>query len=351
MNKEQQKLKVLKMLKEDIITQEQALDLLEVIARDSKSTVSDSDKEYPSMDLPQQPFDFFGTGNQLFSLTKEIDPSSFKGVKLIGKNSHIKVQTHHKSSIEISGWYKQSRNNNLLITLEENDGYYLLSYNYHGVKYLGFDVKVPIDMIGSLLIENSNASVDVSNVKGQDIFIKTKNASIDVNRCESESLIAMTKNSHVNVRKYQGNRLKVMTTNAEINTKEVISKEGEFQTTNASILIQDCNIERLSLETKNAQIWLDLASQPLYKGVKYEIEGRTTNAGIEVLLPEEESVSYKLSGSTKRGKVLVAEDGLTIKAKDKGYLVAQSPGYELANGKIEFDFQTTNGDIKLKELY
>lgn len=353
MDKEQQKLKVLSMLKEDVITQEQALDLLELIAKDSKTKATGEAKEHvsesPSIVSPKQPFDFFRTDDQLFSLSKEVELTSFKGLKLVGKNSQIRVQAHHQSNIEISGWYKSSRNNPLMITLEEDNGYYFLSYNYHGIKYMGYDVKIPEEMVGNLLIENSNASVDISDIKGHDILIKTKNASIDVNRCASNSLIAVTKNSYVNVRKYQGDRLEVMTTNDKITAKEVISKEGEFQTTNASIMIQDSDIEQLSLETKNAQIWLDLASQRLCSDVKYHIEGRTTNAGVEVLLPEEESISYKIIGSTKRGQILVEEEGLVIKAKDKGYLVAQSHEYELTDRKMTFDFQTTNGDIKLKE--
>ena len=357
MNKEEQKLKVLQMLKEDMITQEQALDLLELIASETKVSENNQSNEVKkeenttSMVQPQQPYDFFGNGHQLFKIEKTVNLDNFKSLKLIGKNSHIKVSTHLKRTIEINGWYKQSRHNDPMICFDENNGNYQLSYNYHGVKYLGCEVMIPETFLSLLAIENSNAAVSLNNINSSEIFVKTKNAQIELSKCQSDVLTGITKNSHINLIKYRGARVELVTTNARIFVKDATAKEAEFRTTNADILVQNSHFMKQSLETKNAQITLDLMSQAFFEEGHYEIDGRTTNANIEVLLPEGEEVPFRINGSTKRGNVVTQEANLVVNARDRGYLVAESKAFNSSNKKMIFNFQTTNGDIILKETF
>jgi len=74
MSIKEQKRKVLKMLEDEVITQEQALDLLEMIAREGDFETVDEIKDEPvepiDFAIPREPFDFL-----------EADISSFQWLK------------------------------------------------------------------------------------------------------------------------------------------------------------------------------------------------------------------------------------------------------------------------------
>lgn len=351
MSVKEQKRKVLKMLEEDVITQEQALDLLEMIAREGNFGDAKEEKvETIDFTLPREPFDFFGGGHQLFSVSQKINPNSFSSLALKGKNSKIAITSYEGNEVIIKGWYKASRNTNPMIRLEELDGRYFLDYNYHGVRYLGFDVYLPEGMIPSIMVENSNATVELRNICANEIIVVTKNASIDLNACESKRVLATTKNSHIHVRKIKADFIELSTTNAKLKVKEVLANEGDFRTTNATIDIQDSYIENSILETKNAQIWLDFNGVAVEYLKRAQIEARTTNANIECVLPEYKQIPYRISGTTRRGNVATDSANLIILAQDKGYLVAQSPDYENEANNLTLNFQTTNGSIRIRDF-
>ena len=351
MSIKEQKRKVLKMLEDDIITQEQALDLLEMIAREGEiDETRDQKVESVNMAMPREPFDFFGSGHQSFALSQEIKTGPVLGISLKGKNSKVAVFSHSRNEIVIKGWVKSSRNNNPMLRLEEMDGHYYLDYNYHGVRYIGFDVYIPEKMHGTLLIENSNATIEVRNVEAQEIIATTKNASIDFNSCYAKRILATTKNSYISARKIKSEFIELYTTNDKINVREVYSKEGDFKTSNATIDIQDSYIENNHLETKNAQIWLEFSEVALKNLGKAQIEARTTNANIECVLPEYAKIPYKISGTTKRGNVETESGDLLTIAQDRGYLVAQTKDFEKEKNSFLFNLQTTNGNIRIRDL-
>ncbi|MGL4642771.1 MAG: hypothetical protein ACRCVH_00535 [Vagococcus fluvialis] len=354
MSIKEQKRKVLKMLEDEVITQEQALDLLEMIAREGEFETVDEIKDGPvepiDFAIPREPFDFFGGGHQLFSVAQKVKENAFSSITLKGKNSKIAVTSYSGDEIIIKGWYKTTRNSNPMIRLEELDGRYFLDYNYHGVRYLGFDVYIPETMIPAMMIENSNATVEICNIEASEIIVATKNASIDLHACESKRILATTKNSHIHVRKIKSDFIELSTTNAKLKVKEVLSNEADFRTTNATIDIQDSYIENSLLETKNAQIWLDFNGVAVEYLRKAQIEARTTNANIECVLPEYKRIPYRISGTTRRGNVVTDSDNLIILAQDKGYLVAQSPEYENEANNLTFNFQTTNGSIRIRDF-
>lgn len=346
MNIKEQKAKVLEMLKEGKITQNEALDLLELIGSQKEQEVPTTPAQ---MAVPEAPLDFLGNGQQSFSISQEIADSPINVIKLIGKNSKVSVRTHKGSTIEINGWYKAVRNSEAMIHFEEQNNSYILNYNFHGVKYLGFDVRVPETLIDTFYIENSNAEIDIWGLAARQLTVMTKNANIMIEHCHSEILVASTKNSYIDLRKVEGEKVELTTTNANINVKNLKCEHGEFITKNAEISIQDSQITRSNIQSKNAMIWFDLSNIDLDNEAKnYQIEGRTTNANIEIFLPREKRVPFKINGSTKRGKINTEGQELTVLASDKGYLNAKSQAYDQSKVTLDLDFQTTNGNINVK---
>lgn len=352
MNREEKKKKVLDMLKDQVITQAQALDLLELIAHETtEKKTSEPEPLAREVEItpPNLPFDFFGQSDYRFSFSEPVRKSQTAELRVIGKNSQINVMTHQKSTIDIKGWYKATRNNNPMITFVEQDNVYVLNYNVHGVKHLGCDIYVPEEMLGLIYIENSNAPVDLRGIEAKEIGVLTKNAPISIRGCISERLIAATKNSDVTVKQVQSKVLDVTTTNAKIVVNDTFAFEGEFKTSNAMIFLQDSGITKSYYETKNANLWIDLTTIDL-RG-RYEIEGRTTNANIEVLLPDQQDVSYQISGATKRGAIITDRSDLRIRARDKGYLVAKTYDYDTSPSSVNLNLQTTNANIKITETF
>lgn len=346
MNYKEQKAKVLEMLKEGKINQNEALDLLELIGSQKEQEVQTSPVQ---MVVPEAPLDFFGNGQQSFSISQEVVNSQINLIKLIGKNSKVSVRTHKGSTIEINGWYKPMRNSEAMINFEEQNNSYVLNYNFHGVKYLGFDICVPETMIDTFYVENSNAEINVLGTAARQLTVMTKNANIMIEHCHSQILVASTKNSYIDLRKVEGKKIELTTTNANINVKNLTCEHGEFITKNAEITIQDSQIIRSNVQSKNAKIWLDLSNIEFDNEVKnYQIEGRTTNANIEIFLPREKMVPFKINGSTKRGRINTEGQELTILASDKGYLNAKSQTYDHSKVTLDLDFQTTNGNINVK---
>ena len=352
MNKQEQKLKVLKMLEEGTINQSEALDLLELIGAEKEKEQEKEitiPREPIRVTIPEAPLDFFTNGHQSFSVSAEVHAESIQSLKLLGKNSKVSLRTHTGNNIEIEGWYKAVRNGDPMIKFEENDGNFVLNYNVHGVKYLGFDVWVPEVVMMNLYLENSNATVDVSGVIAKRMTTLTKNAHINLSQCQSDNLVAVTKNAHIDMRQVVATKCELSTTNAKINVKNVKAEVGEFVTTNAEIALHDSQITKCNLQTKNAKIWLDLASLNLMnEQTQFEVEGKTTNANIDIFLPEMMELPFKMNASTKRGCIYTDSIDLKVSARDKGYLNAKTESYDYSAVTLDMNLQTTNANINVK---
>lgn len=133
MNAEEQKLKVLKMLQEGMISQGEALDLLELIGAElaSEEPAPQPAKTAPKVhsqpeprdsikiSIPESPIDFMGMSHQTFSISADVLTEEIETLKLVGKNSKISIRVHQHPTIQIEGRYKTIRKSDPMIRFEE----------------------------------------------------------------------------------------------------------------------------------------------------------------------------------------------------------------------------------------
>lgn len=355
MNQEEQKLKVLKMLEEGTISRSEALDLLELIASETTSEKKQKDFSFEkdlTISIPELPFDFLGGNHQKFSVSADTKLEEIQGLKLVGKNSQISIRPHNSSKIEIVGRYKVVRNNEPMIHFENRNGFYSLDYNFHGLRYIGFDVRVPQEMINMIYVENSNGAIDVAGVISKELIVNTKNAPINITDSYSDKIDGATKNSPINAERVETKRIELITSNSKINVEEIKALAGSFYTSNAEITIQNSDIIKSNIQTKNARIFVDLLTLERTKEwINYIMEARTTNASIEVYLPDSWHLPFKLNASTRRGKIITEDPEFMILGQDRGYLHGETNDYEIGPLSLDLGLQTTNGHIKIKNRF
>ncbi len=366
MDANEQKLKVLSMLQEGTITQSEALELLELIGAELNAQQVKQPKptepvevekrrphrerESIKLSIPESPIDFMGGSHKTFSATADVDSDVIDTLKLVGKNSKISLRTHQQATIQIEGRYKPIRNGDPRIRFEEQNGSYALNYNSHAVSYMGFDVSVPENLIRRLYVENSNAEISLTDVASTELNVATKNARLKLQGIQSDVIVAATKNGSIDLNEVVATKIELGTTNAEIEVRHVKADFAELFTTNASVM-SDCNqILTTKVRTKNANIWLDITNLAIeLTDCQYVIDGQTTNGNIDVLLPYQEELPYKINANTKRGRIRTKGSELLVIASDKGYLDGKTVDYKLSGTKLDLVLQTTNADINVNK--
>jgi DUF4097 and DUF4098 domain-containing protein YvlB len=139
--------------------------------------------------------------------------------------------------------------------------------------------------------------------------------------------------------------LAVKTRNAHISVNGVSAESVQAVTKNAKIEISDSEAADFTAETKNAKIVIN----GIGGGGRREctVKADTRNAGITVKLSDEER-ALGLRAVTSNSKVTVDVKGLDYTTDKKNCVEAKTPGYEQAPHKLDLDLTATNAKIQVK---
>ena len=282
--------------------------------------------------------------------TSDSIQDSIDTLKLIGKNSNVKVKGYDGNELRITCTYTSKRPDVQVFVNEEN-GVYELLYDYNAVRSMNIYCEVPNAYIENLHAESKNSSVELVNVKGRFFNLITKNSSIGIEGVECDEIIARTKNSGINAEKLAARDIDFETTNSKIDLEGVTAETARLTTTNGKVVTEYVDAKQLFIKTTNSGIKMENIFRNPEQGGNWEteriIEAHTTNGGVTVYIPRE--IAVALQASTSNGRVDCQCQNMLMGEISKNYINGRSQNYESSPMKAKINVSTTNSAIKIKE--
>jgi len=317
-----------------------------------KKTVARAMESLEDLDINID-FDFdLGGSRHRSTMTYISDPiqGSIDTLKLIGKNSSVKVDGYSGNELRITCTYSSKRPDVQVLVNEEN-GVYELLYDYNAVRSMQIYCEVPHAYIENLHAESKNSSVELNNVKGRFFNLITKNSSIKIDNVECDEITARTKNSGISAEKLAAGHIDFETTNSKIDLEGVTAETVRITTTNGKVVTEYVDAKQLFVKTTNSGIKMENIFRSPAQGGNWEteriIEAHTTNGGVTIYVPRE--IAAMVQASTSNGRVDCECQNMLMGEISKNYINGRSQNYESSPMKAKINISTTNSAIKIKE--
>ncbi|MCL1996474.1 MAG: DUF4097 domain-containing protein [Defluviitaleaceae bacterium] len=248
-------------------------------------------------------------------------PENLESIQLKGKNGPIKVESHDGNTVELHGKYNPRPGRKPSFEVTYNEGRMELDYDYNAVRSLSLKLLIPNTLIKELDLQTSNGRIEFEDIKSSTIYAKSSNGSIVVEDTESDLLVLGTSNSSIVLDDVKVTKAKLSTSNSSIKLEDVFATEIEARTSNSSISIKDL--------------------EPLENDVT--VEAQTVNSGINVEL---EGVAAKFRAGTSIGRVMTQGRFVYIE-NSKSFVKAETPNYDEAEKRVNLSLDTANANIKI----
>lgn len=279
-------------------------------------------------------FGIFG-GYTAVEKTFEAAASDGMDIELEGRNGQIVVKKHSEDKIIIKSKVRSPQNTDeglLLFNAIDN----LVSLK--PVKTEGFPVSVSYEVF-------------VPEVKFNRIKLETKNGKIVVEDTSAKDLECFTKNAAVELMGVAGEKVNADTKNAKISLNYVIGKEIIANTKNALVDLKNLKVGKLEAYTANGRILVENV-QNHESAADITLELRTKNGEIKTNMNDMENRAYKIKARTTNGGINLLVPGLLYRndpdhgASSKN-VDAETEGFGEAPQKVSIYAETYNGYIEV----
>jgi len=279
-------------------------------------------------------FNIFGS---YAAVEKNFEAEAAEGtiLELQATNGPITVKKHEENKILIKAKIRTSQANaeNTIAFLNENGTVSAKLANPDTFNLsVSYEVFVPAVKLNKLVLETKNGKINVEDTLSEEFISVTKNAAIDLTGVNGGKVTADTKNAKITVNYLIGKDINISTQNAAIEIKNLKTEKANVSSTNGKISLENMlgldnsnNVE-LTLKTKNADIKANMNDSE-DKG--YKIAARTTNGGINLLVP---NLLYR---NIPRVEGFARE------------VEAETEGYSTATQKVNIYAETQNGYIEV----
>lgn len=216
------------------------------------------------------------------SFTEEIDiANSNVKFNLNVPNTKVEIHTGNNDNIIVNCSYNNDKfiidNNGDTINIKREESYGSISIFDFSTEGGELEIIVPESLIGNYIVESTNGSIEINDIKANNIDIESRNGNfeiediivdgevkIDVNNgrivAEDISAIAVnfeTTNGFVNIENINTDFIRVGTTNGFIKVYNCYSKDVTLKTTNGAITLENedknYQIENLDVNTTNGK--------------------------------------------------------------------------------------------------
>ncbi|MCX7842723.1 MAG: DUF4097 domain-containing protein [Clostridia bacterium] len=209
----------------------------------------------------------------------------------------------------------------------------------------------------ALSINKAISNISVSHevllpaIKLKNIRLETTNGRIYVEDSMSEVFNAVTKNSHIELMGVNSDKISVNTKNARIQISYVIGRDIEINTNNSIIDVKHVKAQSIKAITTNGRISVENV-QSFGAGPEIAMELKTTNSGIRVNMNDMDSRGYKVRARTTNGGInlLIPEmsySNTSTQGAGSNFVDAESSGYEGYAEKVSINAETNNGYIEI----
>lgn len=267
--------------------------------------------------------------------TFEAEAAEDTTLELQATNGPISVKKHGENKILVKAKIRTSQSNaeNAIAFLNENGTVSVKLANPDTFNLsVSYEVFVPAVKLNKLVLETKNGKINVEDTLSEEFISVTKNAAIDLTGVNGGKVTADTKNAKITVSYLIGKDINISTQNAAIDIKNLKTEKANVSSTNGKITLENLmslentdNVE-LTLKTKNADIKANMNDSE-DKG--YKVAARTTNGGINLLVP---NLLYRNAPKV---------EGFARQVE------AETEGFSSATQKVNIYAETQNGYIEV----
>lgn len=399
----EEKMMILKMLKESKISEEEAMKLLDALEK-KKDEKYFEDKADETL---EGKFDKFGEkiekiGEDLSeganSLTDKImdivdsfiDKGSFTNI--LGnheiKNEILELEINDiekpildiknlNGSIDLNPWSKDYiyvkaicyfKKNKIsidekIMDLRKEENKVILEPLFDSNIGVNLDISVPLQFYNEIKLMTSNGKINIYDLKAENISSNTTNGSITLNNIDTKYNVDLnTKNGRIILKDIKCNKLNLITKNASINLDAINCEKGtltsqngkiilkdaklsmtDITTSNSPIKIEDSTIDYLFVKTSNGKIDINNLDIESLKEVKLS----TSNSGIYIYLNDFYK-SYHIDASTTNSNINLNLPKLVYDYNNKNKNIkAHKEG--ISDNEVIFNLHTTNGIIEINK--
>ncbi|MBS4534403.1 DUF4097 family beta strand repeat protein [Clostridium sp. D2Q-14] len=229
-----------------------------------------------------------------------------------------------------------------------------------GVK---LDISVPLQYYNEINLITSNGKINIYDLKAENIISNTTNGSITLNSITSKNTIDLnTKNGRITLKDIKNNDLNIITKNTSINLDNVTCEKGTLISQNGKINLNNSTIDTIDINTSNSPIKVENSNIAYLFGKtsngKVDIKNldittlketkiNTSNSGIYIYLKDFYK-DYNISASTTNSKINLNLPQLVYDYNDKNKSIkAHKEGS--SNNPVVFDLHTTNRNIEFNK--
>ena len=209
---------------------------------------------------------------------------------LEGINGQISVKKHLENKIIIKSKIRSPQSYTDDVILFSNSGNAVtLKLNKTEFISVSHEVFVPAVKFNKIRLETKNGKINVEDTLSQQFESITKNAMIDLMGVNSDNIFIDTKNAKVFANYIIGKTVNISTKNSIIDIKNIKTEKLSAITANGKIAVENVqNIDgsadiSLELKTRNGDIKANINDM---ENRAYKVQARTTNGGINLLIPE-----------------------------------------------------------------
>lgn len=369
---------ILRMLKEGKIDEEEALKLLDAVDQKSSDTISEeelnkSEKKLENsvngfvtkildgvesvfikagdaindidLDLSEISYEFSnkrGRVNNVIEITEIKESVNFN---IQNKNGKVELKPWDRNHIEI---YATIRFNEKELRGSEN----FVLYKKEGINHLvginpdidmsnynvKFEIRAPRESINDLIVNNTNAKIEIKYLNLHNVELNTTNAKIELDGIFANNLVVNTSNAKIELNSIEANKIDTNSTNAKIELNDVSSDSIDVNTTNGKIILLRIDSESIIASNTNGAIQSSLLGSKAR-----HIDLTSTNGGIYL-----ENVDFNKSVKA----VLNGRDNGTISPSliksNEGDNLYYTDNYdENASDKLDISLSTTLGKISV----
>ncbi|WP_077369303.1 DUF4097 family beta strand repeat-containing protein [Anaerosalibacter sp. Marseille-P3206] len=226
---------------------------------------------------------------------------------------------------------------------------YLPDKKYDNIILNTSNAKIEVNKVNlnSLICDTTNSNINVSDIVGKDVKLATKNGKIYIEKVQSPIILANSTNSSMILNKITGEKVFVATKNGRIYLDEIIADSIDATTSNSNIETKKIKGRIIRLNTSNSKIICDdLDSEGMEK-----LELITSNSGINAHFDKLEGETY-FDLETSLGTINLEIPNLVYKINQQNKLgtrkiIAHSINFNEDEANFKFIASTSNGSIKI----
>lgn len=261
-------------------------------------------------------------------------------------NGDININPWSKNYIYVEATCYLKKNKisteNKIMSLNKSDNNIILKPLFDSDIAVKLDISLPHMKYENIKINTTNGKIDILDLYSKNISAFTKNASISLSDINCDySVDLSTKNSPIYLHDTKCNEATLSTKNAKVIVNDGEINTLNINTSNSYIRIEDSNLINVIGKTSNGKIHLNNIDTDSIKTIRFI----TSNAGIYIDLDEFEN-PYKIDANTTNSNIDLNLSNIVYDYNNKNQNIKAHKEGSIDNPVI-FDLNTTNGKINI----